>query len=357
MAGPTCGDPECGNGEYNAGFAGASADGSHLFFVSEEALAPPEPEGDPTAPGDGDEETDVYERSTETTSLVSLGQQEESGAYRGNGPFPAQLRGASDSGEIAFFTTDEQLTEADDDTEEDVYQRAGPTTLLVSRSNGAALEGELAPPGPALAGTTPQSPASSTAPKVYGSEPVEASIKLYASAGCAGEPVATGSSAQLEEPGLAVSVAAGSTTTFHATAEADGFVSPCSGSVTYTQQSGGGGGGGGGGSAPPATPSGGQPDPGVLVRIPLLAPKTRITFGPAFKTRVRRPVFRFVDTIEQAGTHFRCKLDRRKWHPCGSPVKLRKLGRGRHVFRVRGINANGVAEARPSKRVFKLVRR
>jgi hypothetical protein len=356
VAGPTCGDPECGNGDHNAGFAGASADGSHLFFVSEEALAPPEPEGDPTAFGDGDKETDVYERSAETTSLVSLGQQEESGVYRGNGEFPAQLRGVSDSGAVAFFTTDEQLTEADEDGEEDVYQRSGSITLLVSRANGEKLEGELAPPGPTLAGTNPQSPASSTAPKVYGSEPVEASIKLYATDGCDGEPVATGSAAQLKEPGLAVSVAAGSTTTFHATAEADGFVSPCSGSVTYTQQSGGGsGGGGGGGSAPPATSSGGQPGPGGLVRIPLLVPRTRITFGPAFKTRVRRPVFRFTDTTEQAGTHFRCKLDRRRWHGCGSPVKLRKLSRGKHVFRVRGINANGVAEARPSKRVFKLV--
>ena len=45
--------------------------------------------------------------------------------------------------------------------------------------------------------------------------------------------------------------------------------------------------------------------------IAFVTPETQITFGPAFKTRKRRAVFRFVDATGQPGTRFVCKLDRR----------------------------------------------
>jgi hypothetical protein len=355
--GPSCTDPECGKGPDDAGFAGASANGSRLFFVTEEDLAPAEPEGDPTAFGDSDEEVDVYERSGGATSLISLGQPDEAGAYRGNGPFPAQLRGVSAGGLPAFFTTKEQLTEADVNSGEDVYQRMGSATLLVSRGNDAGLEAALAPPGPTLVRTDPESPGAATSVKVIGGESVKAAIKLYATVNCSGEPVATGTSAQLKEPGIAVSVAAGSTTTFHATAEAEGFVSPCSGEVTYRQRSeessGGGGGGGGGLRALPQTTN--PPQLGPLIPIPHEVPQTRITFGPAFKTRIRRPVFRFIDATGQLDTKFICKVDHDAWKSCSSPLKLSKVSRGKHTFLVKGVNAAGVWEAKPSRREFKLV--
>ena len=41
-------------------------------------------------------------------------------------------------------------------------------------------------------------------------------------------------------------------------------------------------------------------------------------------------------TISFAGTgSFQCKLDRKRWRHCKSPVAYRHLGRGKHVFRVR----------------------
>jgi hypothetical protein len=86
-------------------------------------------------------------------------------------------------------------------------------------------------------------------------------------------------------------------------------------------------------------------------------PLTRITFGPVFKTRARRPVFLFMDSTGQPGTHFLCKLDRGGWKPCDSPLKLPGVARGRHVFQVRGVNAVGAAEENPVKRSFKLVPR
>jgi hypothetical protein len=363
LPGASCTDPECGNGENDAGFAGASADGSKVFFVTDEALAPAEPEGDLSAFGDSDEETDIYERSSGATTLVSLGQQTEGGgSYRGNGPYPAQLRAVSADGSLAFFTSEEQLTEADEDSDEDIYERTGGGPLLVSRGNSKGLEGELAPPGPTLKGTDPQSPAASTDPRVLGSDPGApgAAVKLYSTVNCSGEPVGTGSVAQLEGSGITVHVGAGTTTTFHATAEANGFVSACSGEIAYRQQSeessggdgGGGSGGGGGGATSPAPAGGGALDSSGDSHSQ--APRSRITFGPAFKTRKRRPVFRFVDTTGQSGTRFICRLDRHRWHRCNSPAKVRKLGRGRHVFRVKAVNA-GVWEARPSRRVFKLV--
>ena len=348
--GPTCTDPECGDGDHTASFAGASADGSRLFLVSKEALVPPA-EGDSSGPGDRDENTDVHERSGGTTTLISSGQLAGSGPYSGNGPFDAQLQGVSADGAAAFLVTKEQLTAEDSDVGEDVYMRSGGGTLLVSRSNDAQLEAELAPPGPLLLGTDPESPAPSTTPKVLGEEPVEAAIKVYSTPNCTGEPVGTGSADALEEPGISVSVQIGSTTTFRAIAEAEGFVSPCSGEVSYTQKSTAPSGGGPGSKKSTSTSS-----PGPLLRIPLFTPQTRITFGPAFKTRVRRPVFRFTDATGQADTSFECKVDRARWKGCGSPTKLKKLDRGRHVFSVRGTNADGVAEAQPVKRKFKVVR-
>ncbi len=365
--GPTCTDPGCGDGNYNASFAGASADGSHIFFVTAEALAPPA-SGDSTGPGDRDEQTDAYERSGGLTSLVSTGQLTGSGPYSGNGPFDAQLQGASDDGAVTFLVSEEQLTAEDSDVAKDVYMHGGGGTLLVSRSNDPTLEAELAPPGPVLQSTDPESPAAATSIRVLGTEPVEgATIKLYSSANCTGEPVATGTAVQLEEPGIQVTVARESTTVFHAIAEAEGFISPCSGEVRYRQEDeesfegggggGGEGGGGGGGGPAPAPRTTSAPQLGPLVPIPHEVPRTRITFGPAFKTRIRRPVFRFTDATGQEDTKFICKLDHKAWRSCSSPLRLRKVGRGKHVFRVKGVNAVGVWEAKPTKRRFKRVGR
>ena len=359
VPGPTCTDPLCGDGEHNASFAGASTDGTQLFFVTSEALAPPAA-GDSTGPGDRDEKTDVYQRGSGATTLVSAGQLTGSGPYSGNGAFDAQLQGVSTDGSKAFFVTKEQLTAEDSDTGEDVYMRSGGGTLLVSRSNDAELEAELAPPGPVLLGTDPESPDPATTIRVFGSEPVEgAAIKLYTSSNCTGEPIATGSAAELKAPGIAVKVTVESKTTFRAIAEADGFVSPCSGEVFYRQieEEGGEESFGGGESAPLQKPKLKEaPAPGPLVRIPYAIPQTRITFGPAFKTRIRRPVFQFTDTTEQLDTSFLCKVDRGAWKPCSSPVKLKKLRLGKHAFQVEGINGGGVAQPEPSKRKFKVVR-
>ncbi len=341
--------PAGGDGALNASFAGASADGSHVFIVTAEQLVA----------GDVDGALDVYENEAGTTVLVSTGPLAGKTAVAAGLPAGA----VAADGSHAFFITEERVTEGDLDAETDVYDRFGGGTLLVSTGNSAPL----GPPTPSQLGTDPASPATSLTPRVKGQSDPNTAIKLYTSSDCSGVPVATGTSLELGGAGILVSVVAGSTTSFRATAtDANGDTSPCSAPVSYTHQSSppppppageeGGGGGGSGGSSPgsggTSAPGGGKKgEPGFVYVVP----HTRITFAPASKTRARRPVFRFTDSTGQEGTSFDCKVDRGGWRSCGSPLKLKPLKLGRHTFQVKAFNAVGTAEPAPVKRKFKVV--
>jgi len=349
---------EGGNGAFSASFAGASGDGSRVFFATDESLVEE----------DEDESVDVYRRSGGGTEVVSTG------PLGGNGSFPAGLRGVSSDGSVAFFTTKERLTVDDDFAgEEDVYswtagktEGASPTTLLVSVKNSSELA--LGPPPPFLEGTNPASPAETTEPSIFGQAEAGATITIYANSTCSGESIRPGGTAEeLAGAGIPVSVEAGTKKTFYATAELEGIVSPCSNGVSYKQESasppkeegsgngGGGGGSGGGGSGaggldelPTSSGSGGGLD--------FVTPEATITSGPASKTRKRKVVFRFDDATGQLGTSFVCKLDRHRWKGCRSPRWVKKLSFGRHVFAVKAVNKLGVWDEKPAKRAFKVVR-
>jgi hypothetical protein len=94
----------------------ASDDGSHVFFFTQESLAP----GDTGY-------TDIYDRSGGTATWVSTG------ASGGNAPL--HVTGAleiSKDGTHAFFTTEESLVPEDTDSRPDIYERTGGVTKLVS---------------------------------------------------------------------------------------------------------------------------------------------------------------------------------------------------------------------------------
>lgn len=368
-----------GSSEYDSSFARASADAEKVFFTTAE----------PLVSGDKDEKPDIYEAG-EPPTLVSTG------PVGGNGSDSPHLSAVSAEGAHAFFTTIERLTVDDNFAgAQDVYEHAAGGTLLVSAGNPEELE--LGPLAPGLTGTNPPSPGTSTEPSVLGEAEPGAAIKVFATADCSGAPVAVGTAVVAGEPAagsfaIAATVEPGSTTTFHVTAtNGEGDTSGCSsgpsGSVTYKQESalpppgeegsgggsgeGGGGGGGEGGSGGStgggsgstggsAGSTGGASGSGEGIKIGgfvYVTPLTRITFGPAAKTRVRRPVFRFVDSVEQPNTTFICKVDRRRWKGCGSPFKMPRLKPGRHVFEVKGRSAAGQWEQKPVKRRFKVVRR
>jgi large repetitive protein len=136
----------------------------------------------------------------------------------------------------------------------------GPSAIAVAQFNGdAALDlavaneisnnlsvllGDSTPPDPpSLTGTDPASPANNNSPKVKGTAEAGSTVRLYkapTTADCtAAKLAATGSAADFSSPGLSVSVADDSTTTFRATAtDALGNSSGCSSSsIVYSEHS------------------------------------------------------------------------------------------------------------------------
>jgi hypothetical protein len=335
----------CGNGSFDATFAGLSADGSDAFFETDEALVA----------ADTDNSVDVYERSGSVTSLVSTGPMSK------NGVSDPHLTFVSNDGAHAVLTTEERLTIDDLDTETDVYDHSSVGTLLVSTRNPDELV--LGPAVPALTGVTPVSPDPSTEPRILGQGDFESLIKIYSTADCSGIPAATGTAAELESGGIPVVVVPGSTTTFHATATFLNDTSACStDAVTYQQVAEGAGGGGGTGGGGGASGGGEEapkisgPKPAPITIEQHLIPQTRITFAPGAKTHSRRPVFQFVDSTGQGGTKFFCKIDRASWRFCSSPLHLKRQSPGRHVFGVKGMNS-GLMEKVAVTRKFKVVAR
>jgi hypothetical protein len=123
--------PSCGNGAFDTGFAGASADGTKILFVSEERVVD----------ADTDGSFDIYVRNlvNETTNLVSAGSVGCSPAC-GNEAFDdVAVRGISANGSHVYFTTAEKLAGADADNAVDIYVRdlAVSATTLASQGDAA----------------------------------------------------------------------------------------------------------------------------------------------------------------------------------------------------------------------------
>ncbi len=118
--------PTGGYRGIGANFAGASTDGSRAFFTTAEQLVA----------GDTDSSIDVYERSGNTTTLISLGQ-----GGTGNSAFDATFNAASGDGSKVFFRTTESLAAADTDAFADIYMREAGVTTWISAGDGAAGNG------------------------------------------------------------------------------------------------------------------------------------------------------------------------------------------------------------------------
>lgn len=146
------GGGSCAFSDCASGFAGISRDGARIFIGSGKSLVAADADSGCRATDDdliySIPCSDVYERSSGTTTLVSTG---PSG---GNGAFSAQFNGASEDGRRIIFTTDEPLVPEDADSGcfdvigdpapcEDVYERFHGVTTLLSRgagpSNGATF--------------------------------------------------------------------------------------------------------------------------------------------------------------------------------------------------------------------------
>jgi uncharacterized delta-60 repeat protein len=82
------------------------------------------------------------------------------------------------------------------------------------------------------------------------------------------------------------------------------------------------------------------------------SPNTKIVRGPQGTVGGAKVKFRFRADPQAAG--FECKLDRRRWRACTSPVKLGGLDSGRHRFKVRAVSGLGDPDPTPAKRRFKV---
>ena len=105
-----------GNGPYGAEFDGATPDGTHVFFHTDESLVG----------SDSDGIADVYDHSGGSTTQVSTG------PINGNGAFIPIWKGVSQDGSRAFFETSEPLVASDTDSNRDAYERSGGTTTKLS---------------------------------------------------------------------------------------------------------------------------------------------------------------------------------------------------------------------------------
>ncbi|HSS41647.1 MAG TPA: hypothetical protein VLK37_03755 [Solirubrobacterales bacterium] len=107
------------------------------------------------------------------------------------------------------------------------------------------------------------------------------------------------------------------------------------------ESSSGGGGGANGGIAISQPPAGDE-----------TPPQTFILRGPPRKSRARTAKFEFGS--DEAGSSFECKLDHRPRRPCRSPLTLRRLRVGRHVFEVWAVDLAGNRDKSPMKYRFRV---
>ena len=116
---------------------------------------------------------------------------------------------------------------------------AAGNTSACSTSSLTYINDSTGPAPVTLTGSTPASPSPSTTPLIQGTAEAGSTVNLYATGDCTGAPAATGTAAAFASPGLAVTVAPDSTTTFTGTAtDPAGNTSTCSSSsLSYTNDS------------------------------------------------------------------------------------------------------------------------
>ena len=85
----------------------------------------------------------------------------------------------------------------------------------------------------------------------------------------------------------------------------------------------------------------------------LRPPNTSFAKGPAGRSANRRPSFVF--RSNQAGSTFRCRLDKQKFRTCRARLTL-SVKPGHHVMRVKAVGPTGLVDPTAAKRSFVVVR-
>jgi hypothetical protein len=81
-------------------------------------------------------------------------------------------------------------------------------------------------------------------------------------------------------------------------------------------------------------------------------PETSITKKP--KKKIKKKTATFAFAADEAGSTFTCQLDKKAARPCISPLKVKRLKKGKHVFTVFATDAAGNADPTPAQHEFKV---
>jgi hypothetical protein len=81
-------------------------------------------------------------------------------------------------------------------------------------------------------------------------------------------------------------------------------------------------------------------------------PNTKITKDVPRKVQRTKVTFEF--TSRDVGASFECRLDGKNWRRCLSPKTIRRLGEGRHTFKVRATDPAGNVDLTPAKDKFRV---
>jgi hypothetical protein len=82
---------------------------------------------------------------------------------------------------------------------------------------------------------------------------------------------------------------------------------------------------------------------------------TKILSGPRKGKAIKDTTPRFTFEADTVQATLECRVDRRRWRPCTSPMTTRPLPTGRHTFAVRARDADGTPPDRtPAKARFKV---
>jgi hypothetical protein len=85
------------------------------------------------------------------------------------------------------------------------------------------------------------------------------------------------------------------------------------------------------------------------------APQTTLSGKPRRATHDRTPTFRFHSS--ETGSTFQCRVDRKPFRPCRSPLTTGRLAFGRHIFTVRARDEGGSTDPSPASYTFRVLRR
>jgi subtilisin-like proprotein convertase family protein len=84
------------------------------------------------------------------------------------------------------------------------------------------------------------------------------------------------------------------------------------------------------------------------------APETTIDKAPTRRTQRATARLRF--SASEPGSSFECRIDRRKFKPCSSPRRLKRLAEGKHRFAVQAVDPAGNVDPTPAKRRWRVTR-